>query len=151
MVIDVRAQSGRKRILAAEAAQTDPVPRATGIVGLVGVAAIHFVQVVPTTEQTPWLGAGFVLLTVACVALAGRLIGGQSRATWVQVGVVNGLAILGYIFTRSFSTFIDNQDVGNWSENLGMGALLVEGLLLLLSFRQLLVSRPTAGRFQLKS
>ena len=151
MAIDVRAQSGRNRILAAEAAQTDPVPRATGIVGLVGVAAVHFVQVVPTTEQTPWLGAGFVLLTVACVVLAGRLIAGQSRATWVQVGVVNGLAILGYIFTRSFSTFIDNGDVGNWSENLGMAALLVEGLLLILSLRQLLVSRSAAGRFQLKS
>jgi len=151
MAIDVRVQSRSNRILAAEAAQTDPVPRATGIVGLVGVAAIHFVQVVPTTEQTPWLGAGFVLLTVACVVLAGRLISGQSRATWVQVGVVNGLAILGYIFTRTFSTFIDNQDVGNWSENLGMAALLVEGLLLLLSFRQLLVSRSAADRIQLKS
>lgn len=151
MVMDVRAHTGNKRILPAEAVQTDPVPRATGIVGLVGVAAIHFVQVVPTTEQTPWLGAGFVLLTVACVALAGRLIAGQSRATWVQVGVVNGLAILGYILTRTFSTFIDNQDVGNWSENLGMGALLVEGLLVLLSFRQLLVFRSAAGRYQLKS
>ncbi|HEX4863922.1 MAG TPA: hypothetical protein VFV02_07610, partial [Acidimicrobiales bacterium] len=129
MVVDVRAQRGSKRTTAAEPAQTDPVPRATGIVGLVGVAAIHFVQVVPTTEQTPWLGAGFVLLTLACVALAARLIAGQSRSAWVQVGVVNGSAILGYIFTRTFSTFIDNQDVGNWSENLGMGALLVEGLL----------------------
>jgi hypothetical protein len=155
MVLDVRAQAAVQgagtRGAAPETTQTDPVPRATGIVGLVGVAAIHFVQVVPTTEQTPWLGAGFVLLTIACVVLAARLISGQSRLTWFQVGVVNLLAILGYIFTRTFSTFIDNQDVGNWSENLGMGALLVEGLLLLLSARELVVRRTLAARLSLES
>ena len=151
MVIDVRAQAGKKRTAAAETGHTDPVPRATAIVGLVGVAAIHFVQVVPTTEQTPWLGAGFVLLTIACVALAARLTTGQSRGTWMLVGSVVGTAILGYVFTRTFSTFIDNQDVGNWSENLGMGAMLVEGLLLLLSLSQLRAGRPVSAQLRVRN
>lgn len=146
MVVDVRAQVEHQRAAAAETALTDPVPRASGIVGLVAVAAIHFVQVVPTTEQSPWLGAGFVVLTVACVMLAARLIAGQSRVTWSLVGMVNASAIVGYIFTRTLSTFLDNQDVGNWSENLGMGALLIEGLLLMLSLWQLFASARTRPR-----
>lgn len=145
MVVDVRARSGMQRTTAAEAAHADPVPRATGIVGLVGVAAIHFVQVVPTTEQTPWVGAGFVLLTVACIVLASRLISGRSRGTWSAVLLLNASAMLAYVFTRTFSTFIDRQDVTNWSENLGMGALLVEGLLVLLSLRQIYTSSRRSG------
>jgi hypothetical protein len=40
------------------------------------------------------------------------------------------LAVIGgYVFTRIFSTPLDNQDVGNWSCTLGMAALFVEGSL----------------------
>ena len=82
-------------------------------------------------------GALFVILTVACAALAARLLTGAARTVWAQVAALNLVAMAGYAFTRMFSTFIDNQDVGNWSEMLGLAALLVEGLLVLLSVREL--------------
>ena len=54
--------------------QGDAVVRATGILGLGSVAAIHLYQIVPTTEQTPALGAAFVLLILACCGLAMGLL-----------------------------------------------------------------------------
>jgi hypothetical protein len=111
----------------------DVVLRATAIMGLLGVAVIHFAQVVPTMKATPYLGVAFVALALGGVAVVYQLLHGDTRAIWAEVMVLNVLAIGGYAFTRTFSTFLDNQDVGNWSEMLGVAALFVEGLLVLLS------------------
>jgi hypothetical protein len=101
--------------------------------GLGAVAVIHFSQVVSTVEETPWLGAAFVALTLACMVLAGQLLQRGGRWLWTQVAVVNLTAIGGYAFTRLFSTPFDSTDVGNWSEMLGLAALFIEGTLVLLA------------------
>jgi hypothetical protein len=128
-----------------EASTDDAVVRATAILGLGAVAVIHFSQVVSTIEETPWLGAAFVLLTLGCMVLAGRLLQWSSRLLWAQVAALNALAIGGYVFTRLISTPFDNGDVGNWSEMLGLAALFIEGALLLLSM-QVIMGRLTAPR-----
>jgi hypothetical protein len=121
------------------------VVRATGILGLGAVAVIHFSQVVSTIEETPWLGAAFVVLTLACMVLAGQLLQRGSRLLWAQVAVLSVMAIIGYMFTRLFSTPFDNADVGNWSEMLGLSALFIEGALVLLS-TQILVGTSAASQ-----
>jgi hypothetical protein len=113
--------------------QSDAVLQATGIVGLGAVAVIHFAQVVPTTEQTPWLGAAFVVLTLSCIAVAAQLLHRSAPWVWLQVAVLNILTMAGYAFTRLVSTTFDNADVGHWSETLGVAALFIEGLLVVLS------------------
>ena len=122
-------------------ADTDAVFRSTAIAGLGAVAVIHFSQVVPTTEETPWLGAAFVLLSLACVAVSAQLFYRCDRRVWAQVGLVNILAIAGYVFTRLISTSFDNTDVGNWSEMLGVAALFIETILVLLSLH-VITGRP---------
>ncbi|HUE60770.1 MAG TPA: hypothetical protein VMO88_14430 [Acidimicrobiales bacterium] len=117
--------------------RTDPVATALAIAGLIAVAAIHLAQVVPTVKQTPYLGALFILLVIGCVGLAACLLESDRAEVWSAVAVLNGLAIAGYVFTRAVSSFIDNQDVGNWGETLGLVALLVEGVLILLSLHEL--------------
>ncbi len=107
--------------------------RATAIVGLVAVAVIHFEQIVPTMEQTPLLGVAFLALVAGCLFLGGRLLLAGSHRIWLGVAALNMLALAGYAFTRMFSTVLDNQDVGNWSQMSGLGALLIEGLLVALS------------------
>ncbi|MCL2395475.1 MAG: hypothetical protein FWC87_12415 [Acidimicrobiaceae bacterium] len=119
----------------------DPVVRATGIIGLGAVAGIHFSQVVPTTGQTPWLGAAFIALILACVFLAGVLLHRGDRRIWVAVAALNASAIFGYLFTRLVSTPFDNTDVGNWSEMLGVTALFFEAVLVLLSIHAI-AGRP---------
>ena len=111
----------------------DAVLRATGVVSLLAIGAIHFLQIVPTTEQTPLLGVSFLFLIAACVAVAARLATHRDQRTWIASAIVCAAAIGGYVFTRTFSTPLDNQDAGNWSCMLGLAALFVETTLLAFS------------------
>jgi hypothetical protein len=112
----------------------DPVLRATAILSLLGLGAIHFLQIVATLESTPLLGVAYLLLIAAFLAVATRLcFSGGDRLTWAASAVVSVAAIGGYSFTRLLSTPLDNQDVGNWACMLGLAALFVETLPLALS------------------
>jgi hypothetical protein len=111
----------------------DPVLRATAVVALLGIGAIHFLQIVVTFQFMPLLGVGYTLLIVACLALIGRLcVHGGDQLTWLATAGVGAAAIGGYIFTRLLSTPLDNQDVGNWACMLGLAALFIEGILMTL-------------------
>lgn len=111
----------------------DTVLRATGVLTLIAIGAIHFLQIVPTTEASPLLGISFLMLIAACLIVAARLATGSDHRTWMASATVCGAAIGGYAFTRTFNTLLDSQDAGNWSCMLGMAALFVEVSLLAVS------------------
>jgi hypothetical protein len=111
----------------------DSVLRATGVLSLLAIGAIHFLQIVQTTEQTPLLGVAFMLLVVGCLAVAARLAIRGDLRTWLASAAISAAAIAGYAFTRTFSTPLDNQDAGNWSCMLGLAALFIETTLLAFS------------------
>ena len=69
---------------------------------------------------------------------------GATEFVWAQVGILNILAIAGYAFTRLISTTLDNTDVGNWSEMLGVAALFIESILVILSVHAI-TGRPIPG------
>ena len=107
--------------------------RATGVVALLGIGAIHFLQIVETFQSTPLLGLAYVGLIAASLALAAwLLVIGDVRA-WAGAGLISAAVIVGYAFTRVVGTTFDNQDVGNWSCMLGLASLFVEAALLALS------------------
>jgi hypothetical protein len=132
---------GRRANGASAAHANDAVLRATGVVSLLAIGAIHFLQIVPTTESTPLLGVSFLFLIAACLAVAARLATRGDHRTWTASAVVCAAAIGGYVFTRTFSTPLDNQDAGNWSCMLGLAALFVETTLLGCSVYAALVHR----------
>jgi lysylphosphatidylglycerol synthetase-like protein (DUF2156 family) len=105
--------------------------RATAIVLLMSVAVIHIVQLVPTFKATPALGATFVLLIAGAVVVGGWLVKERRTAfhLWLPVAGLGAAALIGYGFTRLFSSPLDRVDVGNWSCELGMAALFVEAVL----------------------
>jgi hypothetical protein len=107
------------------------VLRATGIVLLVGVAVIHIVQLVPTFEGMPALGVAYLLLIAGAVVVGAWLVKGHRTAPylWLPVAAFGMAVAFGYGFTRLISTPLDRADVGNWSCELGMAALFIEGVL----------------------
>jgi hypothetical protein len=112
-------------------AMTHAMLRGIGIVMLLGIAVIHVVQLVPTFQQLPLLGIAYLMLIVGAVVVVAHLVRGAPSSVhqWLPVAGL-GLAVIGgYVFTRIFSTPLDNQDVGNWACTLGMAALFVEGSL----------------------
>jgi hypothetical protein len=127
------------------AATTDAMLRATAIMALFGIGVIHFVQLVPTFEAMPLLGAAYLALIAGSVAAGALLVKGSSSRfrLWAPVAALGVAAMAGYAFTRVVSTPLDNADVGNWSCMLGMAALYVEGLLVLISGVALASRRTT--------
>jgi hypothetical protein len=120
----------------------DPtVLRATAVVALLGVGTIHFLQIVPTLQQTPLLGVGYVALIAASVAIAAWLIAADDPRAWTAAGLLSVAVLVGYAFTRLVGTTFDNQDVGNWSCTLGLASIFVEGALLALSGSALALTR----------
>ena len=95
------------------------------------LAVIHIVQLVPTFQQTPLLGVGYLFVIAATVVVGAHLVKGHQSAVmlWLPVAALGVAVFLGYAFTRVLSTPLDNQDVGNWACTLGMAALFVEGLM----------------------
>ena len=107
--------------------------RATGVVALLGIGAIHFLQIVDTFQQTPLLGFAYVLLIAASVAVAAWLVVRDDVQAWAAAGLISVAVLVGYAFTRVVGTTFDNQDVGNWSCALGLASIFVEASLLALS------------------
>jgi hypothetical protein len=130
---------------------TAVVLRATGIVLLMGIAVIHIVQLVPTFEGMPVLGVAYLLLIAGAVVVGARLVMGHRPALhlWIPVAALGTSVVLGYGFTRLFNTPLDGADVGNWSCELGMAALFVEGVLVAIALYAMSV-RPDAERASLE-
>ena len=123
----------RRRTPAPLSTADDAMLRAIGVLILLGIGAMHFLQIVTTFKATPLLGGAYVVLIAACVVVGGGLVASGDSRTWTAAGVVSAGAIGGYILTRMMSTPLDNQDLGNWSCMLGLAALFVETSLLALS------------------
>jgi hypothetical protein len=107
--------------------------RATGVVALLAIGTIHFLQIVPTVQQTPMLGLGYIALIAAAVMVAAWLVVADDRRAWVAAGLLSAAVLVGYAFTRLVGTTFDNQDVGNWSCMLGLASIFVEVSLLAMS------------------
>jgi hypothetical protein len=107
-------------VLSREHERTDSRQRATGIVLLMSLAVIHIVPLVPTFQQTPLLGVGYLFVIAVAVVVGVRLVNGHqfTLQLWLPVAVLGVAVFLGYAFTRMLSSPLDNQDVGNWASAL---------------------------------
>ncbi|HEY7135683.1 MAG TPA: hypothetical protein VIB48_11500 [Acidimicrobiia bacterium] len=125
----------------------DAVLRAAGVLGLFGIALIHFLDVFGKFSETPYLGVAYVFLMAMSVGAALRLVHSHSTAAWVLAGTVAALTILGYVLSRTTGLPGATDDIGNWEEPLGLASLFVEGAVVVLSAYALALRAPrTSGR-----
>jgi hypothetical protein len=150
-ILESRRDLYQQRELAPQASRSanDTMLRTMGALILLGIGAMHFLQIVATFQGTPLLGWAYLVLIGACLVVAGSLVTRGDRRTWAAAGIVSLGAIGGYIFTRLMSTPFDNQDVGNWACMLGLAALFVETSLVVTSGYALAAARaPRTGPFR---
>ncbi|MGX4690919.1 hypothetical protein [Streptomyces sp. JNUCC 63] len=121
--------------------RTGTVPRDTWVTRWAGallclaVAVIHVVDQggVTVTRDPYYVGVAYHVLEVAAVVAAVLLLVGLVRLGWLlAIGVAAG-PILGYVLSRGPGLPDYSDDIGNWTEMLGLVSLAVEGALLLLS------------------
>ena len=115
-----------------EAAERDQVGRATGIVLLLSIALIHLVDGVSQLHEHAYVFALYVLLMAGTLLVAGLLLRVDSRPAWGLVTLMAGLTFAAFVLSRTTGLPDFHDDVGNWTEPLGLASLFVEGCAVLL-------------------
>jgi hypothetical protein len=102
-------------------------PRRWPTIALLFVASLAHVPVIPAhMHEAPYMGVLFVLFTVTAFVLAALLAWKPAPALYRVAGVLCALAILAYAATRIVAFPELGDDVGNWTEPLGMVAVVTE-------------------------
>jgi len=125
---------------------TDPageiVARATAIVGLAGIALIHLLDSLAKFQETPYMGWMYVGLMIGCLTVAAVLARGNFREAWAAAVVLPASAVAGFVLTRTVGLPQAHEDIGNWSEPLGLAALFTEGAVIAVAGHALSTLRP---------
>ncbi|HEY5198216.1 MAG TPA: hypothetical protein VIJ51_14435 [Solirubrobacteraceae bacterium] len=116
-----------------EAASRDVLTRGLAAIGLLGIALVHILDAIPTFSEVAYEGWLYIALIVCSVTLAGCLVRGPSRAVWSAAGGLAAGAIVVYVYSRTVGLPRAGDDIGNWSDPLGVAALFVEGAVVAVS------------------
>ena len=109
------------------------VRRGIAAVGLASIALVHLLDVPDKFDELPYVGGLFVGLIITSLLLAEGMIRTDDLRVWLVAGVVSAATIVGYAISRTSGLPGDEgDDIGNWTEPLGLASLLVEGIVVLL-------------------
>jgi len=92
----------------------------------VSAAAAHIPVIAPHLNEAPYMGVLFILLTIACIALALAAITYDAPLVYLAAATICGLTIIGYAATRLVAFPMLADDVGNWLEPLGVVSIVAE-------------------------
>ncbi len=125
--MDLVGQDGRRAQTTTPGQPSDVIR--WGIIGLLLVAALAHIPVVPDhLKEAPYMGVLFILFSIAAFAVATMLAARPSRL-WYAVAVVLCVAAVGaYVATRLIAFPELADDVGAWTEPLGLVSISAESL-----------------------
>lgn len=106
------------------------IARGVAAVGLAGVALIHLLDAPGKFQETPYMGWMYVGLILACLATAAVITHANAREAWLAAIALSASAIVGFTLTRTVGLPKAHDDIGNWSEPLGLASLFIEGALI---------------------
>ena len=110
------------------AAVREGATRATVAVGLCGLAAIHAVDAVGKWSETRYMFWMFIAASLAALATAAWTIFTGSRTALLASAGVAGSVLLGYVINRTVGMPGATDDIGNWTEPLGLTSMVVEAV-----------------------
>lgn len=112
--------------------------RSTGVrwptIALLFVASMAHVPVIPPhLAEAPYMGVLFIAFATAAFVLAALMAARPSAVLYPAAGLLCGAAILAFVATRlvAFPQLAD--DVGNWTEPLGVVSVAAEAGVVVLS------------------
>ncbi len=143
--------SGRRKIMNVRIASTAPavstsadtILRGLGAVLLLGVAQIHFLDVFDKFEENVAQGWMFAALIVGCLAATLALVHKSSLLVWMLAALCGLAPLGGYIISRWVGLAGATDDIGNWTEPLGLASVSTEVSLVLISAYALLYRRQS--------
>ena len=111
----------------------EKIARGVGAAGILGVGLIHLLDVVDKFDETAYLGVLYLALIAACVVAARHLIVVGDRRSWLAAGGLAAATFVAYAVSRTVGLPASGDDIGNWTEPLGLASLFVEGAVVALS------------------
>ena len=97
-------------------------------VGLVAVAVVHLADLPGKMEEVPYIGWMYVGLMAAALVLAEIVLVKPSRLAFLAAAGLSASTILGFVLTRTTGLPNATDDIGNWTEPLGLVSLMVEAV-----------------------
>jgi hypothetical protein len=120
----------RNEIEAAIAATIrDGILRTLAVAGLAGVALIHVLDAPGTFQEQPWKGWLYGGLIAGCLSTAAALVARSDTRAWAASILLPAGAMIGFVVSRTVGLPGGADDIGNWTEPLGLASLFVEGSL----------------------
>jgi hypothetical protein len=107
-------------------------------------AAAHLTVIEDHLREAPYIGVLFIVLSAACVLMAGALIARDGRVVYATATVTCAAAIGAYAWSRAAGLPQITDDVGNWTEPLGIVAVTAESAAVLASLAALGWSRASS-------
>jgi hypothetical protein len=101
--------------------------RSAVAVGLAGIAVIHAVDGVGKWGETRYVFWMYMALILAAIVLAAATLFHPARASLPAAAGLAALVMLGYVVSRTTGLPSATDDIGNWTEPLGLASLIVEG------------------------
>lgn len=108
---------------------------------LLVAAGTHIPLIKMHLEEAPYVGWLFIALSVVCIVLAVAIVVVDNPGVWVLSGAVCLAAVVGYLASRTVGLPQIQDDVGNWTEPLGIPAVASEALMVVLAWTHLRAAR----------
>jgi hypothetical protein len=123
------------------------IARAAAVIGLLGIALIHLLDLQSKFQETPYLGVLYLVLIGGTLATAAALVQRDGAKAWRASAVLSAATIAGYAINRTIGMPSATEDIGNWLEPLGLASLFVEAIVCAVSVYALADRRtPTSDR-----
>lgn len=119
----------------------DTILRGLGAALAIGVAQIHFLDVIDKFKENVAQGWMFAALIAGCLVAAFALVHRSGTLVWLLAGLCGLAPLAGYIISRSVGLTGAADDIGNWTEALGLASISTEVSLILVSTYALLFMR----------
>ncbi|HEY3894900.1 MAG TPA: hypothetical protein VGL88_05975 [Pseudonocardiaceae bacterium] len=114
-----------------------------GAVGCLAVTVIHVMDQggLPGSKTPEYVQIGYYVLEIAGILAAMLLLLNWAKTGWfLSLGVAAG-PIIGYVLSRGPGLPDYTDDIGNWTEPLGVISLVLEGVLFIMGMSCLLAIR----------
>ncbi|HVW32785.1 MAG TPA: hypothetical protein VHL53_09635 [Acidimicrobiia bacterium] len=109
-----------------------PIFEVLTVIGLAGIAWVHLLDLGGKMDETAYLGWAYIGLIAGCAVAAVMLLRRDHRG-FVLAGALAGATFVGYCLSRTTGLPAATDDIGNWTETLGLWSLVAEAAVVALS------------------
>ena len=117
------------------------------LIALNALVLVHILDLPSKMQEAPVLAVAYVGLISVALLLMQQLMYRESAFLYLAAGLLGAAVAIAFITTRTVGLPMAMDDIGNWTEPLGLASLVIDLSLVAMAVRALLpVGQPKASR-----